>query len=97
MKSMKHERPEVGSIIEASIDNQSPDIYEVVGYFDKTRSVFLYEAPFTPIVREWDDVEWEGVDDTLQEMIKDVNDWDEQGLCTLEEYLVKQGWRKDDD
>ena len=97
MKSMKNERPEVGSVVKCSINNQMPECYEIAGYFDKTRSVFLYEHPYTPIVLEWDDVTWECIEEAaVREMCEDIGNWQQCDVhSSLQEYLIKKGWRKD--
>lgn len=91
---MKNERPAVGSVVTVSVNNEDFRTVEIAGYFDKTRSVFLYEEHFTPLVAEWDDVRWE--ESPLNEMETDIKCW--EGMsdvpCDLSEWLVNKGWKK---
>lgn len=96
MELMKHERPEVGSVVKVWINNQGPEVFEIAGYFEKTRSVFLYEDHFTPVVVEWDNIVWEYLNEALlREMEEDIDSWQNYENGSLQEYLIEKGWRKE--
>lgn len=88
--------PPVGCECEVKINNQKWEKYQVVGYFDKTRSVFLYMAPYTPEVYEWDDCDFRPIrgkeDRAVEEMLTIIEDAESAAECC--KALYRAGYRR---
>ena len=92
---MSTKKPEVGTTIKFFVQGEEHRVMRVVGYFDETHSVFLYEAPYTPEVHEVDDVYWTPC--LAQEMKSDLKDVQDvlNDLNFVSEYLIRKGWKKE--